>query len=155
AQAPAVAPGTSAISGLVRDALGGPIPGATIRVVSEASGAAIEAVSDDRGAYRVAPLTPGAYRVEATLQGFETAVRRLVVQVEQPVAVDVTLTPSRVSQTVVVTARRVEEAAQDVPIPVSVIDGGLVENAGAFNVNRLKEMLPTVQFYSTNPRNSA
>src|SRR4029079_17258705 len=26
---------------------------------------------------------------------------------------------------------------------------------GAFNVNRLKEMLPTVQFYSTNPRNSA
>ena len=31
----------------------------------------------------------------------------------------------------------------------------LVENAGAFNVNRLKELIPTVQFYSTNPRNSA
>jgi iron complex outermembrane receptor protein len=30
-----------------------------------------------------------------------------------------------------------------------------VADAGAFNVNRLKEMLPTVQFYSTNPRNSA
>ena len=28
-------------------------------------------------------------------------------------------------------------------------------NAGAFNVNRLKELIPTVQFYSTNPRNSA
>ena len=28
-------------------------------------------------------------------------------------------------------------------------------DAGAFNVNRLKEMIPTVQFYSTNPRNSS
>ena len=55
----------------------------------------------------------------------------------------------------VVTARRVEEAAQEVPIPVSVVRGDLVADAGAFNVNRLKEMLPTVQFYSTNPRNSS
>ena len=45
--------------------------------------------------------------------------------------------------------------AQEVPIPVSVVRGDLVADAGAFNVNRLKEMLPTVQFYSTNPRNSA
>ena len=41
------------------------------------------------------------------------------------------------------------------PIPLSVIDRNLAENAGAFNVNRLKELIPTVQFYSTNPRNSA
>ena len=55
----------------------------------------------------------------------------------------------------VVTARRVEEVAQEVPIPVSVVSGDLVADAGAFNVNRLKELIPTVQFYSTNPRNSA
>ena len=41
------------------------------------------------------------------------------------------------------------------PIPLSVVDGDLVADAGAFNVNRLKELIPTVQFYSTNPRNSA
>ena len=41
------------------------------------------------------------------------------------------------------------------PIPLSVVNRNLVENAGAFNVNRLKELIPTVQFYSTNPRNSA
>src|SRR4029434_6555771 len=50
---------------------------------------------------------------------------------------------------------RTEEVAQEVPIPVSVVRGDLVADAGAFNVNRLKEMLPTVQFYSTNPRNSS
>ena len=38
---------------------------------------------------------------------------------------------------------------------MSVVRGDLVSDAGAFNVNRLKEMIPTVQFYSTNPRNSA
>jgi iron complex outermembrane receptor protein len=38
---------------------------------------------------------------------------------------------------------------------VSVVSGDLVANTGAFNVNRLKELIPTVQFYSTNPRNSA
>ena len=61
---------------------------------------------------------------------------------------DVTLSPARFSQSVVVTARRVEELAQDVPIPVSVVRGDLVSDAGAFNVNRLKEMIPTVQFYT-------
>ena len=71
------------------------------------------------------------------------------------VRADVTLAPSRLTESVVVTARRVEEVAQEVPIPVSVVRGDLVADAGAFNVNRLKEMLPTVQFYSTNPRNSA
>ena len=53
------------------------------------------------------------------------------------------------------TARRVEEIAQEVPIPVSVVDGQLIEDTGAFNVNRLKELVPTVTFYSTNPRNSS
>lgn len=61
----------------------------------------------------------------------------------------------RVHETVTVTARRVEEEAQDVPLPVSVVSGPTIDRAGAFNVNRLKELIPTVQFYSSNPRNSA
>src|SRR6185369_4632607 len=62
--------------------------------------------------------------------------------------------PIETKSDVTVTARRVEEEAQDVPIPLSVVNGQQVENAGAFNVNRLKELIPTVQFYSSNPRNS-
>src|SRR4029079_17838815 len=63
--------------------------------------------------------------------------------------------PSRITQSVVVTARRFEEVAQEVPIPVSVVNGQMVATTGSFNVNRLKELIPTVQFYSTNPRNSS
>ncbi|HWK57607.1 MAG TPA: TonB-dependent receptor [Parapedobacter sp.] len=55
---------------------------------------------------------------------------------------------------VVVTSRRRRELLQHVPIPVSVVSGALAEESGAFNVNRLKELVPTVQLYSSNPRNT-
>jgi len=147
--------GPASVIGVVRDSSGAPIPGATIRVVSEESGKTAELVSDVEGAYRAAALPPGRYRVEITLDGFEAVARQAVLSPGQTAAVDATLSPSRLTEAIVVTARRVEEAAQDVPIPLSVVDGKLAANAGAFNVNRLKELIPTVQFYSTNPRNSA
>ncbi len=55
---------------------------------------------------------------------------------------------------VYVTARRRKEDIQDIPIPMTTFLGAQVENTGAFNVNRLKEMIPTVQFYSSNQRNT-
>ncbi len=146
---------TGAIVGLVRDSSGAAIPGATVRVVNEGTDVAIEAVSDDQGAFSAAALAPGQYRVDATLYGFEPAVRRVALELGQKAAIDMTLTPARFTEGVIVTARRVEEVAQEVPIPVSVVSGNLVADSGAFNVNRLKEMIPTVQFYSSNPRNSA
>ena len=146
--------GPGAVAGLVKDESGGVIPGATIHVVNETTGSAVDLFSDEQGAYQAPELEPGPYRVEATLDGFEPVVRRVVLGAGQTLANDVVLSPARFSQSVVVTARRTEEVAQEVPIPVSVVKGDLVADAGAFNVNRLKEMLPTVQFYSTNPRNS-
>ena len=56
--------------------------------------------------------------------------------------------------TVIVTSRRRREVLQDVPIPISVITGSQVEDAGAFNVNRVKEFVPSVQLYTSNPRNT-
>jgi iron complex outermembrane receptor protein len=145
--------GAGAIEGIVRDTSGGVLPGVAVRVTRQ-PGPGLEAVTSADGIYRLASLAPGTYMVEAALDGFDTASTRVAVA-EGLIHADLTLAPSRLSESVVVTARRVEEAAQDVPIPVSVIRGDLVADAGAFNVNRMKEMLPTVQFYSTNPRNSA
>ena len=145
----------STITGSIRDASGAAIPGATIRIINETSGAIAEAVSDAQGTYRTAALAPGRYRLEISLDGFEMVARQAVVAPDQTTAIDVTLVPSKLTEAVVVTARRVEEVAQEVPIPLSVVDGKLASGAGAFNVNRLKELIPTVQFYSTNPRNSA
>jgi iron complex outermembrane receptor protein len=54
----------------------------------------------------------------------------------------------------VVTSRRRAEPVQSVPIPVTAIGGAQIENAQAFNVNRLKESIPSLQLYSSNPRNT-
>lgn len=58
------------------------------------------------------------------------------------------------SDTVVITSRRRREILQDVPIPITVIGGKQVDDAGAFNVNRVKELIPSVQLYTSNPRNT-
>ena len=150
------AQGTGTIAGTVKDSSGGAIPGATIRVVNESTSSATEAVSGDGGVYRVEGLAPGALPRGGRPRRLRDGDRaRSCCRPARRSTIDVTLSPARFSQSVVVTARRVEEVAQEVPIPVSVVRGDLVADAGAFNVNRLKEMLPTVQFYSTNPRNSA
>ncbi|WP_375287401.1 TonB-dependent receptor [Sphingomonas sp.] len=56
---------------------------------------------------------------------------------------------------VVVTARRRSETVQDVPIAMSVIGGTTLAETGVYNVGRLTQIQPTLQFYSSNPRNSA
>ncbi len=56
---------------------------------------------------------------------------------------------------VTVTARRRDEELQDVPLPITVVDARLLEETGSFNVAKLTQLAPTLQFYSSNPRNSA
>jgi iron complex outermembrane receptor protein len=56
---------------------------------------------------------------------------------------------------VIVTARRRTERLQDVPLAVSVIGGEQVDATGSTNVLRLTQIQPSLQYYSSNPRNSA
>ncbi|MFT4094757.1 MAG: TonB-dependent receptor [Niabella sp.] len=58
------------------------------------------------------------------------------------------------TDTVVITSRRRAEQLQDVPIAVSVIGGRQIDETGAFNVNRIKEAVPSLQLYTSNPRNT-
>ena len=52
-------------------------------------------------------------------------------------------------------ARRREEEAQDVPIPLTVLNRETLSRSGVFNVSRLQNLAPSLQFYSSNPRNTA
>lgn len=56
---------------------------------------------------------------------------------------------------ILVTARRRQETSQTVPLAISVVGGEHLDNTGAFNVGRLQQLTPTLQFYTSNPRNSA
>jgi iron complex outermembrane receptor protein len=56
---------------------------------------------------------------------------------------------------IIVTARRRNERLQDVPIAVNVVEASRLSDTGSFNINRLTQLLPSVNFYTSNPRNSS
>jgi hypothetical protein len=95
----------AAISGLVRDASGGVLPGVTVEA---ASPALIEKVrtttTDGAGRYRIEDLRPGAYTVTFTLPGF-VVLRRdgVVVGGTGVIAIDGELRVGGVQETVTVT----------------------------------------------------
>lgn len=62
--------------------------------------------------------------------------------------------PSR-GDVIIVTARRRQETAQEVPLAISVIRGDSIEATGNFNVVKLQQLAPTLQVYTSNPRNTS
>lgn len=55
---------------------------------------------------------------------------------------------------VVVTARRRDESAQDVPIALSVVSGEALAATGAFTLSEVQHLAPSLQIMSLNPRNT-
>jgi iron complex outermembrane receptor protein len=62
--------------------------------------------------------------------------------------------PSR-GEVIIVTARRRQETAQEVPLAISVIKGDSIESTGNFNIVKLQQLAPTLQVYTSNPRNTS
>lgn len=99
-------------------------------------------------ALSIATLIPATSHAETLSDGLDAAA-----ETEQRTSVGTGDTDE--STDIVVTARRRSESAQDVPIAVSVVGGDHIDNTGSFNVGRLQQLTPTLQFYSSNPRNTA
>lgn len=74
---------------------------------------------------------------------------------DQQPALDPAVATANEVDVVTVSARRMTENVRDVPIPLSVVSGAEIERTGNYNLLRLKESQPTLQFYTSNPRNSA
>ena len=70
---------TSSIVGVVVDNTDAVVPGATIVVKSDTTGAVSQAVSGENGQFTVPALNPGTYTVTITLSGFKTAVLKDVI----------------------------------------------------------------------------
>jgi iron complex outermembrane receptor protein len=60
-----------------------------------------------------------------------------------------------VLEQVIVTARRRNEDAQDVPIPISAIGGAELEGAGQFRLEDLNQRLPSTNVQFNNPRQTS
>ena len=94
---------TSSITGVVVDSGGGFVPGATVTVKSDSTGAESTAVTQSNGAFTVPSLNVGIYTVTVSLQGFKTAILKdVTVTAGIPATVRATLEIGGVSETVVV-----------------------------------------------------
>src|SRR5262252_3327642 len=90
------------ISGTITDSTGAVLPGVTVRAVNQDSGNNFEAVTDGKGAYVLA-VRIGPYQIAATLTGFGTVMRNIVLQVGQTSVVNLRMAPSAVQESVTVT----------------------------------------------------
>src|SRR2546428_2572706 len=100
----AVAQQTGVLSGVVRDAQGGVLPGVTISITSPALiGGARTITTSETGNYQFTGLPPGAYEVKYELSGV-SALRRedIRVQVAQTTRLDVELSVGSLQETVTV-----------------------------------------------------
>jgi len=93
------------LSGTITDSTGAVLPGVTLRAVQEATGNSFEAVTDERGGFRVA-VRVGTYRLTAELSGFNSVTRRGVeLLVGQAVVINLQMTPGGVAEAVTVTGQ--------------------------------------------------
>src|SRR5262245_44880700 len=105
ASTPAFAQGgaTSSIVGVVIDNTDAVVPGATVLVKSDATGAESQAVSGEHGRFTVPALNPGPYTVTVTLSGFKTSVlKEDIVTAGAPPTVRAKLEIGGLEETVVV-----------------------------------------------------
>src|SRR5688500_5933124 len=91
------------LTGLVRDAQGAVVPGATIKVTQDGTGVERALVSDRSGYFAAAALPPGTYSVEVRLEGFRSFLKKdIKVDAASRVHVDASLEPGSVQETVTV-----------------------------------------------------
>ncbi len=140
--------GQDVLKGVIKSDEGEPLPGATVQI----RGTNLNTVSDVNGIFSIQSPEKLPFTMLISFVGHQNKEIRIT-ELQNTIIEFVLLSDARLDE-IVVTSRRRTEAVQDIPIPISVVTGALINDAGAFNVNRIKELVPTVQFYSSNPRNT-
>ena len=93
----------TALTGMVTDAQGALVAGATVTVLNTATGAARKARTGGEGSYLFTQLAPGLYTVRVEANGFKTGERQNVrLTVGTPVTLDLRLAVGELTETVTV-----------------------------------------------------
>ena len=156
---------TGALSGIVADATGAVVPGATVVVIDTATDAKRTATTNTEGRYTLGLLKPGVYRVIASTTGMKSDTREVSVILGVTVSGDITVTPQgdntvvEVSESVLplVDTQNIalattfnEQQIQDLPMPggdvttVAFTLPGVVVNAGGEFGNFSSDGLPGI-----------
>ena len=127
------------ISGVVRDARGVPMSGATVTVTNQATSASSRATTVADGRYTVSGLAPGAYTVSASLPGVRRqSYRDIQIVADATVSLDFALQPL-VLDAITVTATLREQEVIDVPFSVAAPTEEALRLRGADNIEEVAE----------------
>ncbi len=77
--------GAGTVQGIVKDATGGVLPGATVTIANAVSGFKRDAVTDAQGQFVFRNLPPNGYQVQIILQGFKTVQKDIDVRSSVPI----------------------------------------------------------------------
>jgi hypothetical protein len=143
----ALARGT--LTGVVRDASGGVLPGVTVEASSPALIEKVRTVvTDDAGIYRIVNLDPGVYTLMFTLQGFSQVKREgLELAGSATLTIPIDMRVGNITETIVVTG---ESPVVDVQSTrrEAVINGDVVSTLpGTRSMGSLITMVPGVETF--------
>jgi iron complex outermembrane receptor protein len=136
------------IKGIVKRTDGAALPGATVKV----RGTNIAVAANENGEFSIDAKQEPPFYLQVSSVGYKPQDFQVLKLQDTPL--ELILVENALLDEIVVTSRRRAEVLQDVPIPISVVGGSQIDQSGAFNVNRVKELIPSVQLYSSNPRNT-
>jgi Carboxypeptidase regulatory-like domain/TonB dependent receptor/TonB-dependent Receptor Plug Domain len=88
------------VSGLIKDAGGAVVPGASVTVTNLATNIASQQTTSETGSYLVVNLIPGQYRIDVELSGFKKRSQTVTLEVGQRARVDMALEVGNFAETV-------------------------------------------------------
>ena len=137
------AQGTTALSGLVSDQTGAPLPGVTVTISAAATR---ETTTRPDGSFLFDALPPGPYEVRAALTGFDTVRRVVTVPPGASLSLSLTL-PVALSEKVLVSAGKIGEAdAQSLPMAISTLSNAELSGSAIRTIAQAATSLPSVTF---------
>ena len=135
---------TGQLSGVVRDTMGGVLPGVEVSVTSVSGVPPRTSLTDGEGRYEVDALPPGRYTVEASLGGFQPKASDVDIDSGRA-TLDLVLSVSTVLEKVTVTATKTGTAdIQATPIAVTALPARTLEQLGVYTVEGLAGFVPSL-----------
>ncbi|MGF7078456.1 TonB-dependent receptor [Mucilaginibacter sp. UYCu711] len=136
------------LTGVIKDSKGTPVPHATVVI----RGTKVGTSADENGQFSITPTIAAPFYIRVSSVGYKPQDFQILTVQDTPITFEL-ISDDQLTE-IVVTSRRRKELLQDVPIPISVVGGKQIDEAGAFNVNLVKQFVPSLQLYTSNPRNT-
>jgi hypothetical protein len=137
---------TGSVEGVLKDTTGGVLQGAALELTNLATGISQKQVTGSEGTYVFNSVKPGAYKVQASLQGFKTISQSIDVELNKTVKLDFTLSVGNLTTEVVVTAATVQLETTHTEVSTNV-ESKVVVDLPSLNrdITTLMEMIPGVR----------